>query len=280
VGERVMALTRDPRFLRPDSDAGRREVIALAQKHVAGARAMLPRISRMGLKAEVRVQRVPPEIEAGQPLGYMQFASADGTRPAIFFINLQRMDIWPDFSVASLTMHEALPGHAWQGAYLVENPGSASPLAQLIMFNAFVEGWALYAEQLMDELGYYADSPLERLGYLQAQHFRAMRLVVDTGLHHLKWSRERAIDVLASSSGRARAAATSEVDRYICSPGQALGYKLGHNAILAERARAAAALGAAFDVRDFNDVLVQSGGVPLTLLADVVDGLIAKVRAG
>ncbi|MFZ2031890.1 MAG: DUF885 domain-containing protein, partial [Vitreimonas sp.] len=141
-----------------------------------------------------------------------------------------------------------------------------------------VEGWALYAEQLVDELGYYDGDAWGRLGYLQAQRFRAARLVVDTGLHAKQWSREKAIQSLIDQTGRAAGAAQSEIDRYTSTPGQACGYKVGHTEILRLREHARGELGAAFDLRDFNDTIVQTGGIPLTVLSDAIDGYIASKR--
>jgi uncharacterized protein (DUF885 family) len=280
VGERAAALTSDKRFLQPDSDAGRAAVIAKCQSVIDAIRPRLGRISKLGLKADVQVKRVPIDIQDGAGLGYMNFASTDGKRPAIYYINLKRMDYWPEWTLASLTTHEAIPGHAWQGAYLAEHPDVVSPVAQLIGFNAFVEGWALYAEQLVDEDGFYADDPLGRLGYLNAQRFRAVRLIVDTGMHAMKWSRDKAIATMVAETGRSVGSVTSEIDRYCASPGQACGYKIGHNEILKQRARARAMLGPKYDVRDFNDALVMTGGVPLAALAGVVDRMMARVQAG
>ena len=279
VGERVSALTADPKFLFADSDAGRAECIAYVQDRIDAIRPFLPKVSRLGLKADVRVKRVPIDIQDGASLGYMNFASPDGKRPAIYYINLKSMNLWPKFQLASLTAHEAIPGHAWQGAYLAEHASELPPTAQLTGFNAFVEGWALYAEQLVDEAGFYKDDPFARLGYLQAQRFRAVRLIVDTGLHDLKWSRDKAIDFMVANTGRSKAAVTSEIDRYCASPAQACGYKIGHNEIIRQRDRAKAALGAKWDVRDFNDALVMTGGVPLAALQGVVDRMIARVGA-
>ncbi|KPF73734.1 hypothetical protein IP88_08740 [alpha proteobacterium AAP81b] len=279
VGARAAALNNDPRFLEADSDAGRAKVIADVQGAIDGIRKLLPAISKLGLKAPIEVKRVPVDIQDGASLGYMNFAAPDGSRPAIYYINLKKMDFWPRWTLATLSAHEGLPGHAWQGAYLAEHPEVVSPVAQLIGFNAFVEGWALYAEQLVDEAGYYAKDPFGRLGYLNAARFRAVRLIVDTGIHAMKWSRDKAIEVMMAETGRARGAVTSEIDRYCVSPGQACGYKIGHNEILRQRARAKAALGAKWDQRDFNDALVVTGGVPLASLPGVVDRMIGAVRA-
>jgi uncharacterized protein (DUF885 family) len=280
VGERMTALGQDKRFQQPDSDAGRAKVIAQVQSHIDAIRKRMPEISKLGLNANVEVKRVPVDIQDGAGLGYMNFASTDGKRPAIYYINLKQMDYWPEWSLASLTMHEAIPGHAWQGAYLAEHPEVVSPLAQLLGFNAFTEGWALYAEQLASEVGYYDKDPLGKLGRLDGARFRAVRLIVDTGMHAMKWSRDKAISVMATETGRSLGSVTSEIDRYCASPGQACGYKIGHNAILAERDRAKTALGPKWDVRDFNDALVATGGVPLTALPGVVDRMIAGVKAG
>ena len=152
-------------------------------------------------------------------------------------------------------------------------------MSSLMGFNAFVEGWALYAEQLVDELGYYDSDPFGRLGYLQAQRFRAARLVVDTGLHAKRWSREQAIQSLIDQTGRAPGAAQSEIDRYVSTPGQACGYKVGHTEILRLREHARTELGDRFDLRDFDDAVVQTGGVPLTVLATAVDAYIGDKRA-
>jgi uncharacterized protein (DUF885 family) len=279
VGERTAALTADKRFIKPDSDAGRAEVLAAVAGHLKRLKALTPQLSRLGLACPVEAKRVPVAIQDGASLGYMQFAATDGSRPAIYYINLKSMDYWPDWTLASLSAHEGIPGHAWQGAWLAEHPDQVAPTAQIIGFNAFVEGWALYAEQLVDEAGYYENDPFGRIGYLQAQKFRAVRLIVDTGLHHLRWSRDKAIDVMVSNTGRARAAAQSEIDRYCASPGQACGYKVGHNEILRQRERARAALGSRFDVKDFNDALVMTGGVPLTSLPAIVDALVARARS-
>ena len=279
VGERMSALTRDPRFLKPNTDAGRREVMQYLEGRIAAVRPMLPRISHMQLNAPVEVRRVPVDIQDGAGLGYMNFASLDGSRPAIYYINLKDTALWPLWTLPTLTAHETLPGHAWQGAYLAEHHDEIPLMMSLMGFNAFVEGWALYSEQLVDELGYYDGDDFGRLGYLQAIRFRAARLVVDTGLHAMRWSREQAIQSLIDQTGRAPGAAQSEIDRYISTPGQACGYKVGQTEILRLRAHAREALGSKFDLRDFDDVVVQTGGVPLTVLATAIDAYIASKQA-
>ncbi|MYM94101.1 DUF885 domain-containing protein [Duganella vulcania] len=271
VGARLTALAKDPKRFYADNDQGREQLIAYCNERIQAVRGLMPKISHMDLKVPLQVKRVPADIEAGAALGYMNFASLDGSRPAIYYINLKSTTLWPKSELATLTAHEGLPGHAFQGAYLAEHHDELPLIASLMGFNAFVEGWALYAEQLVDEFGLYANDPFSEIGYLQAQQFRACRLVVDTGIHAMKWTRQQAIRFLVENTGRGLQAMTSEIDRYCVSPGQACGYKMGHNEILRQRDRAKAALDGKFDLAAFNDALVQSCGVPLTVLPTVVD---------
>jgi len=279
VGERLAALTKDPKQLFPNTDAGRAEAVAYVEQKIAELRRMMPRISNMQMKADLIVKRVPPDIEAGASLGYMNFASLDGSRPAIYYINLRDTANWPRYTIPSLSAHEGLPGHTWEGAYIAEHRDDVPLISSLVGFNAFTEGWALYSEQLVDELGFYETDPFGRLGMYQALRFRASRLVVDTGLHAKKWSRERAIDYLAGTTGRSRAACTSEIDRYCASPGQACGYKVGHTEIVRLRDKAKTALGNRFDVRDFNDAVMRAGAMPLAVLATAIDDYVAGAKA-
>lgn len=275
VGERMTALGNDPRYLFPDTDAGRQQLIAYLNGVIAAVRPRLSKAFTLQLKAPIEVKRVPVDIQDGAGQGYMNPGSMDGKRPSIYYINLKTTKNWPKFSLPTLTFHEGIPGHAWQGAYLVET--GKMPLIRVILsgFNAYVEGYALYAEQLGDEIGMYDADWAGRLGYLQAQRFRAVRLVVDTGLHAKRWSREQAIQWAMDNAGRTRDAMTSEIDRYCASPGQACGYKIGHTEINRLRDRAKAKLGPRFDVRRYNDLLVETGAVPLTVLGDTVDAWVA-----
>ena len=278
VGERVQALNKDPKQLFSDDDAGRAQLIAYCNGKIAAIRPLLPRISHLGLKADVVVKRVPADIQDGAALGYMNFASLDGSRPAIYYINLKSTTLWPKYQIATLTAHEGIPGHTYQGAYLAEHHAEIPLIASLIGFNAFVEGWALYAEQMVDELGLYADDPFSQIGYLQAQQFRACRLVADTGLHAMHWTREQTVAFLTEQTGKGTGAMTSETDRYCVAPGQACGYKTGHNEILRLRARARDALGPKFDLAAFNDSLIKTGGVPLSVLPAAVDAYVNGAR--
>jgi uncharacterized protein (DUF885 family) len=278
VGERVQALNKDPRFLYPDTDAGRADLIAYLNGCIARIRPMLPQLSHLGLKADVMVKRVPVDIQDGAALGYMNFASLDGSRPAIYYVNLKSTALWPKYQLPTLTAHEGIPGHTWQGAYLAEHHAEIPMIVSMMGFNAFVEGWALYAEQLVDEHGLYENDPFGEIGYLQAQQFRACRLVADTGLHAMGWTREQSVAFLSGETGKGPDAMTSETDRYCVAPGQACGYKTGHNEILRLRERTRAALGSKFDLAGFNDAVVKTGGVPLTVLSTAVDSYIASVR--
>lgn len=279
VGERVMALNKNPRFLYPDTDQGRTDLIAYCNQRIAMVRQIMPKLSSLGLKADVTVKRVPPAIQDGAALGYMNPAALDGSRPAIYYINLKSTSLWPKYQIASLCAHEGIPGHTWQLAYLAEHHDQVPSISSLTGFNAFVEGWALYAEQLIDESGLYDNDPWSRIGYLQGQQFRACRLVVDTGIHALGWSREEAVRFLLSESGKGVEAATSEVDRYCVAPGQACGYKMGHNEIVRLREKTRAALGPKFTLASYNDAVIKTGGVPLELLEGVIDGYIASMKA-
>lgn len=279
TGDRLQALTKDPRQLFPDTDEGRAQLIAYLNDRVAAARGLLPRFSHLDLKAPLTVKRVPPDIQDGAPLGYMNFASLDGSRPAIYYVNLKSTALWPRYQLPTLTTHEGIPGHAWQGAYLAEHHDEIPLIFSEMGFNAFIEGWALYAEQVSDELGLYDNDPLGRLGYLQGQQYRACRLVVDTGIHAKRWTRQQAVNFMVQESGRGADAMTSEVDRYCAWPGQACGYKIGHNKLLGERERAKAALGQRFDLAAFNDAVVKTGGVPLAILPTAIDQFIAASKA-
>ena len=279
VGARLQALTTDPKQLFADDDAGRAQLIAYLNEKIAAIRPLMPKLSHLKLNADVTVKRVPADIQDGAALGYMNFASLDGSRPAIYYVNLKSTSLWPKYQLATLTSHEAIPGHAWQGAYLAENSADIPLIASLLGFNAFVEGWALYSEQLVDEAGLYDDDPLSRLGYLQGQQFRACRLVADTGLHSKRWSREKTVKFLMDETGRGQGAMTSETDRYCVAPGQACGYKTGHNEILRLRASAQQKLGDRFDLAGFDDAIVRTGGVPLSLLGGVIDDWVAGVPA-
>lgn len=275
VGARMTALGSDPRFTFPDNDAGRAEITAILQQRIAGIRALMPRAFKTLVRGNVEVKRLPLAEEPGAPGAYGGAGSIDGKIPSRLWINLRTTGIWTRYSLPDLAYHEAIPGHGWQGEYTFKLPLVRS----LLDFNAYSEGWALYAEQLADELGVYRENPVERLGYLQSLAFRACRLVVDTGLHAKRWTRQQAVEWFATTNGSSVDEVQGEVDRYCAWPGQACGYKIGHTAIVRERDRAKAALGARYDLRAFDDAVVLGGNIPMTVLSQVIDRYIAANRA-
>jgi uncharacterized protein (DUF885 family) len=275
VGSRMTALGEDPRFQYPDNDAGRAEILAFLNQRIAAIKAMMPQAFHTLVRGNVEVKRLPLAEEPGAPGAFGGAGSIDGTIPSRFWINLRTTKLHNRFSLPTLAYHEAIPGHGWQGEYTFKLP----LIRTLLSFNAYSEGWALYAEQLADELGVYRDNPVERLGYLQSLAFRACRLVVDTGLHAKRWTRQQAIDWFATTNGSSVEEVAGEVDRYCSWPGQACGYKVGHSYVNRLRDKARAELGQRFDFRAFNDALVLGGNVPMTVLEGVVDRHIAARKA-
>jgi uncharacterized protein (DUF885 family) len=267
VGQRLGALASDVRHRFANDDAGRQEAITYCNDWAGRLRAAMPRWSRLALKAPLRVDRVPPEREAGAAGAYMALGAFDGSRPSVFYLNLRDTATWPRWTLPTLVAHETLPGHVWQEAFEME-VAKRHPIRSLLRFNGYSEGWALYAERLVDEAGFYADDPLARLGYLQAQQLRATRLVVDTGLHAFGWSRERAIQTLAEATGRPLAAVRGEIDRYCVKPGQACGYMIGQQELMRMRERWQKDRKG--DATAFNDAVLRAGNLPLTVLSGAV----------
>jgi len=266
VAERLKALNDDPAQLYPNTDEGRAALIADLNVQVAAIAARLPQAFRTLPKAEVTVKRVPAFIQDGASNGYYQSAALDGSRPAAFFINLKNTHEWPKYNLPTLVYHEATPGHHLQIALAQES--DKIPIIRRTGggFSAFSEGWALYAEQLADEMGVYKDDPYGQAGYLQSLLFRACRLVVDTGIHHKRWSRDKATDYMVSVTGYPRSRALREVERYCCSPGQATSYKVGHTVWDRLRTEAKTKLGPRFDLKAWHDAALLSGSMPLTVL--------------
>lgn len=272
VGVRMAALYDDPRYKFAEGDEGRAEIMAFIYEKIEEMRALTPQAFETLVPGFLEVTRIPPEVEAGAPSAYGGAGSVDGKQPGKFWINLRDTDLHRTFTLEDLTYHEAIPGHVWQGEYTFKQP----LIRSLLAFNAYSEGWALYAEQIADELGVYDDFPVGRLGYLQSLAFRACRLVVDTGLHAKRWTRQQGIDFFVVNNGSNPGEVQGEVDRYCSWPGQACGYKVGHSAIVSLREKAKAALGEKFDFRRFNDALVLSGNVPMTVLGRVIDEYIER----
>ena len=272
VGERLAALNVRPEQLYPDSAAGRKALIDSLNAGVQDMYGRLPRAFSTVPKQPLEIRSVPVEIQDGASNGYYNRASLDGTRPAIYWINLKSVGDWPKYSLPSLTFHEGVPGHHLQGS-IAQLSGEVPMLLRNNFISAYGEGWALYAEQLADELGAY--DGLERAGYLQSFLFRASRLVIDTGLHSKKWSREQATDYMVRTTGFAQPRSQREVERYCTQIGQACSYKIGHTAWVRNREKAQATLGPRFDLKWFHDVL-KDGVMPLSLLEKRIDQRIAE----
>ncbi|OWK29647.1 DUF885 domain-containing protein [Sphingomonas mucosissima] len=268
VGERLVALNQRPDQVYPNTDAGKEELIAALNAQVIAMQKRLPEQFAFIPKAPVEVRRVPKSIEAGAPGGYYQNASLDGSRPGIYYINLRDSFDRPKFGLATLSYHEAVPGHHLQVMTALESQ-DIPLIRRRGGFSGYTEGWALYTEQLADEMGMYEGNPLGQVGYLQSLLFRATRLVVDSGLHHKRWSREQATDYFIATTGIARGRSQNEIDRYTVWPGQATSYKIGHTVWVRLRDAVKKKQGAAFDPRKFHAVLLD-GAMPLTILERMV----------
>ncbi|MCC2981005.1 DUF885 domain-containing protein [Sphingomonas sp. IC4-52] len=270
VAARLARLRRDPRHLYPNDDAGRTALIADLNKRIDQIKPRLPDYFGHLPRAGVEIRRTPASVEAGAPGGTYQPPSLDGSRPGLFSINLRDLAEWPRFDLPTLVYHEAIPGHHLQNASMIEAP-DVPTLRRLPLFSGYSEGWGLYAEQLAQEMGVYADDPLGEVGYLASMLFRAARLVVDSGLHHMRWTRERAIRYMVDTLGDAESTVTREVERYCVQPGQASSYMLGWRVWTSARDRAQARLGDRFDIREFHNRGLLAGSIPLDVLARVID---------
>lgn len=275
VGERMRALAEDPRYHFAEGDPGRAEIFAFIDERLAWIKSQMPRAFNQLVDPRMEVRRLPLTEEPGAPGAYGGAGSKDGSIPGRFWINLRTTDLHRKYDLADLTFHEAIPGHVWEGEFSNRLPLIRSILA----FNAFSEGWALYAEQIADELGAYDDFKVGRLGYLQSLAFRACRLVVDTGLHAKRWTREQGRQFFVEENGSKVEEVASEVDRYCSWPGQACGYKIGHSEIVRQRGRAQAELGPKYDFKSFNTAVVLGGNAPLSVMANTVSRYIAGARA-
>ena len=275
VAQRITALGKDPAQLWPNTDAGRAELLASIRARVADIERRLPEAFRTLPKTPLEVRRVPVATELGAPGAYSQSGSIDGTRPGAIYFNLHDTANWPKWGLPTTVYHEGLPGHHLAGS--IANEATDTPtLLKLLGTSAYNEGWALYAEQLADEMGVYADMPLGRLGRLQQSLFRACRIVVDTGMHAFGWSREKAIAYLIDNAGSTPEDSRREIERYVVWPGQACAYKIGHLEFLRLREKAKAKLGSRFDLRAFHDTVLLPGSMPLEVMAHVVDDWIAS----
>ncbi len=274
VGERMRGLADDPRYQFAEGDSGRAEILAFINDRLKWIRSQMPRAFNTLVDPNMEVRRIALAEEPGAPGAYGGAGSKDGSIPGRFWINLRTTDLHRKYDLADLTFHEAIPGHVWEGEFSNRLPLIRSILA----FNAFSEGWALYGEQLADELGAYDDFKVGRLGYLQSLAFRACRLVVDTGLHSKRWTREQGRQFFVEENGSKIEEVASEVDRYCSWPGQACGYKIGHSEIVRQRARAQSELGSAYDLKAFNTAVVLGGNAPLSVMANTVSRYIGQAK--
>ena len=274
VAERAIAYQKRPGIGFPDGDEGRRQIVAYMEGRIDAIRPRLPDAFRRLACGNLEIRRMPVAQEPGAPAAYGGPGTIDGSVPGKVWVNLGDPSIHNRVTIPDLVYHEGIPGHVWQGEYAQKLPLIRSILA----FNAYSEGWALYSEQLADELGMYRDDPAGRLGYLMGLAWRAVRLIVDTGIHAIGWSRDKALAEFIAATGLPRSNAESEVDRYCSWPGQACGYEVGRAEIVSQRARAQKALGTRYDLRDFDQAVVDGGNVPLNVLAENVTRYIDGVR--
>ena len=278
IGEVIQQLNEEERFLFSNNDDGRKMVLAEYSRILDEVSAGLDDAFDLRPKAELEVKRVPEFKEEGTPGAYYNRPSMDGSRGGTFYANLRDVHETKKFGMKTLAYHEGIPGHHFQIA--IQSELSGLPVFRTIgLFTAFIEGWALYSEQLAWELGFYENDPFGNLGRLQSEMFRAVRLVVDTGIHFKKWTREEAIDYMVSNTGLTTTEVITEVERYIVMPGQACAYKVGMIKILELREKAKNELGDDFDLRAFHNVLLKNGAVPLDVLENLVDEYIMLTQS-
>ena len=272
IGDRMKALAKDPKYRFSEGDKGRAEIMAYIQERLKLTRAQLPRAFNTLVPGHLEVKRMPPEEEPGAPGAYGGAGSIDGKIPGKFWINLRDTSLHSKYSLPDLAAHESIPGHIWQGEYANRLP----LIRTLLAFNAYSEGWALYAEQLAQEMGANDADPLGEAGYLQSLLFRAARLVTDTGIHWKRWSREEATRYMVDTFGNTTSRAQREVERYFAGPGQANSYKVGHTVWAKVREDAKTRLGPKFDLKAYHDAVLLSGAMPLTVLERHVSEWVAR----
>lgn len=277
VGERVQQIALRPDQLYPDTDEGRAAIIADFTRIIAEVDAGIGEHFNVRPRQGVTVERVPEFREKTAPGAYYNPPAMDGSRPGVFSINLRNTAEVARFGMRTLAIHEAIPGHHFQTTIQQELTGVPT-FRKVLPFTAFSEGWALYSERLAWEIG-LQDDPLDNLGRLQAEMFRAVRLVVDTGLHDKRWTREQAIAYMLEKTGMPETDVVAEIERYLVMPGQALAYKVGMNKILALREKAKEALGPKFRLSEFHDLVLTGGDLPLALLERRVDAWIGQQAA-
>lgn len=264
VGVRIDEISKRPDQLYPDTDAGRAQILKDFQGMIDEIDKGLTPYFNVRPKQGVKVERIPVFKEKTSPGAYYDTPAFDGSRPGIFYVNLRSTGEVAKFSMRTLAYHEAIPGHHFQKTIQQELTG-VPMFRKLLPFTAYAEGWALYSERLAWEIG-FQKQPLDNLGRLQAEMFRSVRLVVDTGMHSKKWTREQAVAYMREKTGMPETDVVVEIDRYMVMPGQALAYKVGMNTIVRLREEAKAELGAKFDIRRFHDAVLTGGDMPMALL--------------
>ncbi|HQR88201.1 MAG TPA: DUF885 family protein [Caulobacter sp.] len=276
VGERMAELGKD---VYDNTDAAKEQLIADLNVKAKWIEKQLPAYFGQLPKAPLEIRRVPKATEAGAPAGYYSSPSLDGKRPGIYWINLRDTKEQAKYILSTLTVHEGVPGHHLQLS--LSNEAKGLPLIRKVIgFSGYTEGWALYSEELAVEMGVYKTDPRGHIGMLHDALFRAVRLVVDSGMHHKKWSREQAIKYMAETMGDEESGSITEIERYCVWPGQACSYMIGKIVWLRAREKARKALGRKFDIREFHDAGLLSGMTPLTVLETVIDNYIATRKAG
>ncbi|MBP6013388.1 MAG: DUF885 domain-containing protein [Alphaproteobacteria bacterium] len=278
VAERTKQLGEDPKYLYANTDEGRAQILAEYDRLLKEVLAVTPQYFSTIPSTKLEVRRDPPASEKGGSGAHYNAAALDGSRPGVFYANLRDTKETPKWSMKTLAYHEGIPGHHFQIA-TAQNLKGLPFIRQQTLFTAYAEGWALYAERLAKEMGMYNDDPLGDLGRLQAEIFRAARLVVDTGIHAKGWSREQAIDYMVGVTGMTVTDVTTEVERYMARPGQACAYKVGQLKILELREKARQALGNRFDPKAFHRVVLENGAVPLSVLERLIDDWIASAKS-
>jgi uncharacterized protein (DUF885 family) len=277
--ERLDALSRRPDQIYPNTDAGRTRLLADLNAQVQAIRARMPEVCGTLARAALEIKRVPEFTEAGAPGGYYQSGALDGSRPGAYYINLRNpAEEWPKFTLPTLTYHEGIPGHHWQISIQQESGSIPFIRSAILGFTAYAEGWGLYAEQLADEMGLYANDPFGKVGYLQSAAFRASRLVVDTGMHAKRWTREQAIQSMVAATGDQESNIVTEIERYCVWPGQACSYMIGRQALNRMRESARSTLGDRFDLKGFHDAALTNGSTPLSVTESLVQQWVASVQ--
>jgi uncharacterized protein (DUF885 family) len=269
-------LRKDPANFFPNTDAGRQAYLDESKGYIDAVYSDVGKYFNVLPKAPLEVRRVEEWREESAPIAFYNQPAPDGSRPGIYYVNLKDMSTRQRHEIETVAYHEGAPGHHFQVAIQYELQGVPT-FQKFAYFGAYIEGWGLYAERLAKEQGRFSDS-LHDFGRLQNEMLRAARLVVDTGAHAKRWSREQMIDYMLANNPMTPEDATKEVERYIDTPGQALSYKIGMIRILELRERARAALGARFDIRDFHDVVLKNGAVALPILEELVDDYIAAKK--